>query len=135
MNIIVNTDGASRGNPGPASIGFVIKEEQGQILHQEGKCIGITTNNVAEYSAVLKALRYIKEHLKEAKMIKVYMDSQLVARQLSGLYKIKNSTLKPLFDQIKILQFDLGTVEYIHIPRAENFLADRMANKALDEQS
>lgn len=135
MNLIVNTDGASRGNPGPASWGYVVKSDDGVIRHQEGQAIGIATNNVAEYSAVLSALEYIRDHFahKAPHEIEVVADSQLVVRQLSGLYRIKNPTLRKIFDQIKFLEYELGMVSYTHVPRERNFIADRLANKALDE--
>lgn len=135
MNLTINTDGASRGNPGPASYGFVIKESGGPILHQEGKVIGITTNNIAEYTAVLSALAYIKKNLNKntPHKIEVITDSQLIARQLDGSFKIKNENLKVLYLQIKKLEPELGFITYRNVPRAQNFIADRMANKALDE--
>src|SRR5258708_28120998 len=123
MNLIINTDGASRGNPGLSSYGFIIKTDDGVILHQEGKFIGHATNNIAEYTAVLKALEYVKNHFqrKAPHQIQMVMDSQLVAQQLSGVYKIKHPGLKPLFEGIKILEFDLGRVDYKNVPRAQNF--------------
>ncbi len=136
MHLIVNTDGASRGNPGKASYGFVIKSPEGVILHQEGQTIGINTNNVAEYSGVLYALLYIKEHFdkKAPHQIEVIADSQLIAQQLSGNYKVRNANLKLLFDQIKSLEFELGHVSYRNVPRAQNTLADKLANLALDRE-
>ena len=135
MNLIINTDGASRGNPGAASYGFVIKDgKSGTILHQEGKVIGHATNNIAEYTAVLKGFEYIKNHYshKAPHKIKLVADSKLIVEQLSGRYKLKNPKLKILFDQIKIIEFDLGEISYQHVPRAQNFIADRLANNALD---
>lgn len=134
MILIVNTDGASRGNPGPASYGYIIKTDTGVILHQEGKRIGKATNNVAEYTAVLKALSYIKENFakKAPHEIEVISDSQLIVRQLAGLYKIKNKPLKEIFTSIKILEMGLGTVKFKNVPREQNFIADRLANQALD---
>lgn len=136
MNLIVNTDGACRGNPGPASYGFVIKTKEGVILHQEGNEIGEATNNIAEYTAVLASLEYIKKNYsnKRPHQINLLTDSQLIAKQLSGLYKLKNQRLKELFYEIKILEFEVGAVNYINVPREKNFLADRLANKALDQE-
>lgn len=127
---MIFTDGASRGNPGPASYGFVIKENN-KIFYQEGKFIGVTTNNVAEYTAVLQALKYAKNQ-KDIKEIIIYCDSKLVAEQLSGNFKIKAKHLKPLIEQIKILEMELGEVSYQHIPRSQNSEADKLANQALD---
>lgn len=136
MDLIIHTDGASRGNPGPASYGYIIQSKDGVILHQEGKILGIQTNNVAEYTGVLSALTYIKEHFskKAPHQIKLIADSRLVVEQLSGRYKIKNPNLKLLLEQIKILEMDLGRIVYEHTPRENNFIADRLANQALDKQ-
>ncbi len=136
MNLIINTDGASRGNPGKASYGYIIKDGNGVIHHQEGKTIGITTNNVAEYSAVLSALTYIRDHYskKAPHSILVVSDSQLIAQQLAGNYKVKNEKLKKIYYNIKELEIELGAVSYKNVPRAENFIADRLANQALDNE-
>jgi ribonuclease HI len=136
MDLLVNTDGASRGNPGKSSYGFVIKVRGGAILHEEGKTIGIATNNTAEYMAVVEALRYIKNRwgAKGPHLVEVEADSKLVVEQLSGNFKLKKPHLKVLFDQIKLLEMELGTVFYKHIPRGENFIADRLANQALDRK-
>lgn len=134
MDLIVNTDGASRGNPGPASYGYVIKNKDGVILHQEGKKIGVATNNIAEYTAVLSALEYINNNYshKLPHQILILADSQLIVRQLSGIYKIKNIGLREIFYKIKELELTLVNVTYKHIYRQENFVADRLANIALD---
>lgn len=135
MHLIINTDGASRGNPGKASYGFVIKKKDGDILHKQGEAIGVATNNVAEYQAVLSAFEYVDWRWGKdvPHSIEVITDSQLIASQLSGKYRIKNPNLRVLFDKIKSLEFDLGRVEYRNVPRSENSLADSLANKALDD--
>lgn len=134
MKLIVFTDGASRGNPGPASYGFTVADGSGKLLYEEGKYIGITTNNVAEYTAVLEALKTIKKNFAAGGpvSIEIYADSKLVIEQLSGRYKIKSVHLKPLIEEIKILSFELGGVLHTHVPRAKNTGADRLANLALD---
>lgn len=135
MKITVCTDGASRGNPGEASYGFIIMDEKKQILYQEGRCIGIATNNAAEYSAVLEALKKIKSSFtKEISGITLYADSKLVTEQLAGRYKVKSKNLKPLIEQIKILAIELGGVIYKHVPRLQNAQADKLANLALDNK-
>ncbi len=135
MKIIINTDGAARGNPGPASYGFVIRNEEGKVIYEEGKAIGVDTNNVAEYTAVLRAFEYlISLDKRDFDEVRVLADSQLIVRQLSGIYKIKNLKLKQLYEKIKILEFDLPPVSYDSIPREENSLADAMANLALDRE-
>lgn len=134
MHLIINTDGASRGNPGKASYGFLIKTDTGVILHQEGRYIGTDTNNVAEYTAVLKALEYIHEQYskKAPHQIQVIADSLLIISQLGGRFKVKSPKLKIIFEKIKILEMDLGVITYKHVFRKDNFLADRLANQALD---
>lgn len=135
MKIAVYTDGASRGNPGEASYGFIVTDERKQILCQEGRCIGIATNNEAEYTAVLEVLKKIKSSLaKEISGITLYADSKLVTEQLSGRYKVKSKNLKPLVEQIKILALELGGVVYKHVPRLQNAQADKLANLALDHK-
>ncbi|MBI4036524.1 ribonuclease HI family protein [Candidatus Daviesbacteria bacterium] len=148
MKLIIYTDGACRGNPGPASYGFTISSEEGKLLHEEGKFIGVTTNNVAEYTAVLEALKHAQQEYAPPASpasrgergepaggleIELYADSKLVAEQLSGRYKIKNPRLKAIFEQIKILELNIGRVFYNHIPRFKNTLADKLANQALDK--
>lgn len=136
MRLIIYTDGASRGNPGPASYGFTIEDERGHLLYEEGEYIGTTTNNVAEYTAVLEALRYVKEKFanKTALGVELYADSKLVAEQLSGRFKVKSRHLKPIIEKIKILSLELGGVVYSHVPRSKNVFADKLANQALDSR-
>lgn len=136
MKLIIYTDGASRGNPGPAAYGFTISDRWGRLLHQEGRFIGRTTNNVAEYTAVLQALKHVKEQFASQRPLQIELlaDSQLVARQLAGHYKIKAKHLKPLIEQIKILALELGGVIFDHIPRFQNTQADKLANQALDSR-
>ena len=135
MKLIIYTDGAARGNPGPASYGFVILDQGGKVIHKEGKYIGHATNNVAEYKAVLEALKHVKSHFGDkVQGVEIFADSKLVAEQLSGNYKIKAPHLKPIIGKIKILEFEMGGVIYGHIPRSQNYLADRLANQALDNK-
>lgn len=134
MKLIINTDGASRGNPGRAAYGFLIRDIKGGVLARVGRMIGIQTNNFAEYSAVLEALRYVKKNLSRngSFEIEVVTDSQLIAEQLSGNYRVKNLVLKRLFNQIKVLEEEVGDVTYKSVPREENRAADLLANMALD---
>lgn len=134
MKLIIYTDGASRGNPGHSSYGFSIQDTFGKTIYEEGKYIGIVTNNFAEYSAVLASLEYVKDNLDKATAINFLMDSKLVAEQLSGRYKIKSHNLIPLINKIRELEKSLGSISYKHIPRALNFKADSLANKALDSR-
>lgn len=134
MNFVIHTDGASRGNPGPAACGLVIQSADEVIWVQDGKYLGVATNNVAEYSAVLWALQRLVTDFSKFLPSKVEfrLDSLLLAKQLGGDYKVKSPHLKTLFNLIKELELRVGSVRYMYTPREKNFLADRMANKALD---
>ena len=136
MKLIIYTDGASRGNPGHASYGFTISDGSGKLLYEEGRYIGTATNNVAEYTAVLAALKFVEKKFVKRKQlsIELYADSKLVAEQLSGRFKVKALHLRPIIEKIKILSLGLGRVIYSHIPRSKNFEADRLANLALDSR-
>lgn len=131
---IIFADGASRGNPGLASVGFLIKSSDGVIWVEDGLYLGTATNNVAEYSAVKLALKRLIDDFSNLLPVEVEVrvDSQLIARQLAGLYKIKNRALKTIFADIKQLEKMAGKINYIHIPRNQNFIADKLANQALD---
>lgn len=136
--IIAYTDGGSRGNPGPAALGVVIKNARGDVLKKYGEALGVRTNNEAEYEAVLFALKKIKQLFGKEKIktitVEIRMDSELVQRQLSGEYKIEEEKLFPLFIKIHNLQIDFDTVLFVHIPREQNHEADRMVNEALDSR-
>ncbi len=128
----VFTDGGARGNPGPAAVGVVILDEKDNMISRSGKFIGITTNNVAEYSALIEALELLKEI--DAYRIVFYTDSNLVYSQIKGLWKIKSPDLKVLNEQAKKMLYSLPNYDFVHIPREKNKDADRLVNKALDEQ-
>ena len=134
MKLIIFTDGASRGNPGHASYGFTISEEDGKLIFEEGRYIGVETNNVAEYTAVLEAFKWIKENIKESVAIKLFADSKLVAEQLSGKWKIKNANLRLIFEKIKTQELSFESVTYTHVYREKNTIADLLANQALDNR-
>lgn len=129
-SVVVHTDGASRGNPGPASIGVVIAREDGQVLLEVGEALGATTNNVAEYTAVIRALERAAEM--GARRVRVMMDSQLVVRQLNGSYRVKHPEMIPLYRRVLELIQKFEAVTFEHVPREENSEADRLANQALD---
>ena len=138
--LIINTDGGARGNPGPAAVGVVIRimNNELRIKSKEGvkfgKHIGDATNNVAEYTAVIEALNYLKAHDIYSEKIDFFLDANLVVQQLSGIFKIKNPTLKDLFLKIRFLEKDVGRgVTYTHVPREKNKEADRLVNEVLDE--
>lgn len=137
--LTIYTDGGSRGNPGPAAFGYVIKDANGNMLKGHGEAIGKATNNEAEYQAVIAALKKAKQMLGKEKSkrthMEVRMDSELAVRQLSGAYKIENEKLQPLFMKIWNLRVELGgNISFAHIPREENKEADRMVNEALDAE-
>ena len=124
------TDGGARGNPGPAAYGFVLEAEDGTVLAAEGAPIGIATNNVAEYSGLVAGLRKALElHVPE---VEVVSDSELLVKQMRGEYRVKNEALRGLFLEAGALARDLESVEYRHVKRAHNELADRLVNEALD---
>lgn len=131
----VFTDGGARGNPGPAAIGVVVFDAAGKQLVKFGKTIGSTTNNVAEYSAVIAALEWVKQKDTTVE-VHCFLDSELVARQLEGRYKVKNAKLIPLFFQVRQLVLALGgRVSFTHVARAYNHHADCLVNEALDGTS
>jgi len=126
--VIIYSDGASRGNPGEAAIGVVIKDEHGQIVASISKRIGRTTNNQAEYQAVIAALeKAIRMGVRE---VELKADSELVVKQLKGEYRVKRVTLKPLYERVRQLQGKLELLTVRHIPREQNAEADNLANKA-----
>lgn len=135
---ILFTDGGSRGNPGPAAIGAVIADSSGKTIKSYGKAIGRKTNNEAEYEAVVFALAKVKALVGKEKAkittLTVFLDSELVARQLGGVYKIEEERLFPLFIKIWNLRLDFARVTFEHIPREKNREADRMVNEALDKE-
>lgn len=134
--LTIYTDGGARGNPGPAAYGFVITDEKGSLIYEEGKTIGVNTNNVAEYSAVVESLRWVLSNIHDPiSNIQFFMDSKLVCEQMSGRWKIKNENLRNLYFTIKDLENKLGAqVTYKHVYREKNKEADALVNKALDDE-
>lgn len=136
MKYYINTDGGSRGNPGNAAYGFVIKDAHGKILASEGKFMGHATNNEAEYSAVVFGLRHLKNILgdeSEGSDVEILADSELLVRQMNGIYKVKNERLIKLFMEVWNSKSNFKSVIFTHVRRAQNKEADAMVNKALDE--
>jgi ribonuclease HI len=135
MKYLIHTDGGSRGNPGPAASAFVATDEAGDLIYQEGFYIGDTTNNQAEYRAVLFALNWFLKQQLPNPQVNFFLDSLLVVNQLRGLYKIKNPDLLPIYQDIRDL-IDAGNIKiaFTHIPREKNSLADALVNKVLDSQ-
>ena len=131
--LTVFTDGASRGNPGPAGAAAVLVDESGACLDEVLRYLGQATNNVAEYSALIMGLARARDLGAEA--VEVVTDSELLARQWNGEYRVKNKTLRPLFEEAKELARSFGEIEVRHVRRSENSRADAAANRAIDEKS
>jgi ribonuclease HI len=127
------TDGGSRGNPGPAAFAYVLEAEDGTVLDARGEAIGVATNNVAEYQALVAGL----ERAAEAGVseLEVVSDSELLVRQMQGAYRVKNRALQELFVEASRLAREIGKVTYRAVRREHNELADRLVNEALDAAS
>jgi ribonuclease HI len=133
--IVVYCDGGARGNPGPAAIGVII-ERGGRVIGKYGEIIGERTNNEAEYEAIIFALKKLKHLFGKRKIkdleVEIRMDSELVARQLAGKYKIEEERLFPLFIKIWNLKMNFGNISFTEIPREQNNEADKLLNEELD---
>ncbi len=137
--IIIYTDGGSRGNPGKAAIGVVFCNEKEQIIKKYGEYLGDQlTNNEAEYSAVIFALKKFKtlfgKAIAEKSEVEFRADSELMVKQLNGEYKIENEKIQKFFMEIWNLKIDFNSIKFKHIPREKNKEADRLVNEALDQQ-
>ena len=130
MKVVLNVDGGARGNPGPAAIGVVVSSPEGEVLEEVAETIGVATNNVAEYRALIMGLE--RAHALGANEVEIINDSELVAKQLTGAYKVKHPAMKPLHaEAIAALRgFDSWRVR--SVPRAQNARADELVNQALD---
>jgi len=128
--MVIHTDGASRGNPGPAAVGVVFSQKDGPELAEFCATIGKATNNVAEYRAVVAALEHCQRW--KVKRVHLYMDSELIVRQMHGVYRVKSPDLRPLYQQASFLAKGLREFKVKHVKRAQNGHADALANKALD---
>ncbi len=128
--LTVNVDGGARGNPGPAAIGIVLRDGDGEVLGEVGETIGEATNNVAEYRALLRGIELAAEH--GAAELELVGDSELIVRQVEGRYKVKNAGMKELHEEVKraLRKFDSWTIR--HVRRENNSDADRLVNEALD---
>lgn len=136
--INIYTDGGSRGNPGPSAASVFIKDDRGNLIFKSGRCIGNSTNNIAEYRAALDALDWVVKNqtlCKKEEQINFYTDSLLMYSQIIGVYKVKNQTLKKLLGQLKNLEEQIEIpIKYLHIGRELNKEADELVNIALDNQ-
>lgn len=126
---VLHTDGGARGNPGPAGIGIFLQiEDEDRIEY--GEYIGKATNNVAEYTALLRGLEMAKE--RNVSAIECYLDSELVVKQLNGQYRVKNADLKAIFLQTKTTANTFESVSFTHVRREKNKIADKLVNQAID---
>ena len=128
--VIINADGAARGNPGPAAIGATIKDDKGNLVASISRRIGKATNNQAEYRAIIAGLE--KAVKLGARQVKVYSDSELVVKQINGKYRVKNTSLRILYENVVKLIGSLEKFSIQHVPRARSTEVDNLANKALD---
>lgn len=135
MKLLLNTDGGSRGNPGPAAYGYVIQDVSNlaavKLLEKCGNYLGITTNNVAEYQGLLAGVKWVVAHHPQSEL-QIKMDSLLIVNQIKGLYKVKSPDLFPLFQEVRGLLFKLPKWSIEHTYREGNSLADSLVNEALD---
>ncbi len=126
------TDGASRGNPGPAGAGVVLFDDKEREICTRAKYLGRCTNNVAEYQALILGLQAAREI--GCRKPAIFLDSELIVRQITGRYKVKNATLKPLFAKVQNLLQGFDSYTVAHVPRAQNSRADELANQGIDER-
>jgi probable phosphoglycerate mutase len=129
--VVAYIDGGARGNPGPAGYGVRIEQPDGTLVEEFGDSIGIATNNVAEYRALIAALEWARAH--GHSQVHVRSDSLLLVQQMLGNYKVKNAGLQPLYARARLLALEIGRVTFEHVARARNAHADRLANAAMDE--
>ena len=130
MKATLYTDGGSRGNPGPAAAAYVLETEDGTVLEARGEVIGVATNNVAEYRALVAGLAKALE--RGVDEVEVVSDSELVVKQMNGEYRVKNAALVELSLEAARLARQIGRVRYRSVRREENEIADRLVNEALD---
>jgi len=128
-----NIDGGSRGNPGPAAYGVVVRDAKGEVVARLKKYIGQNTNNVAEYYGLIAALDYAESH--GIRALRIESDSELLVKQMRGQYKVKSSDLRPLFERARKMAQGLESFRIDHVYREQNREADALANQALDETS
>ncbi len=124
------SDGGSRGNPGIAGAGFVLTQADGAVITQGCKKLGIATNNVAEYTALIFGIQAAQKN--GVKNLRCMLDSELVVKQVNGEYKVKHPDMKPLFAEVQKLAANFDSISFEHIPREQNAVADSLANKAMD---
>ncbi len=130
MSLRIYTDGGSLNNPGPAAYAFAVYRDN-ELIYSEGKAIGVATNNVAEYTGLIKMLEWLKSHSQNDAVV-VFSDSQLMVNQVNGLFKVKNAAIREFILKIRGLEQEIGlTIVYKHIPREKNSFTDSLVKKAL----
>jgi probable phosphoglycerate mutase len=129
--ITAYTDGGSRGNPGPAGYGVRIEDDKGQLIEELYESLGVATNNVAEYRGLLAALRWARD--RRVTSLRVRSDSELLVKQMKGIYRVKHPGLQPLHHEAQQLARQIGRVVFEHVRREQNAEADRLANHAMDD--
>jgi ribonuclease HI len=133
-------DGGARGNPGPAASAFIVYDSHHQEIHRQGIYLGQSTNNQAEYTAVLTALQWLTDQRKTGtsiQLVNFYLDSLLIVNQISGIFKVKDLKLKPLYYQIISLKNSMSQIRitFLYLPRAQNAAADYLVNTTIDSSS
>ena len=132
-HLVAHVDGGARGNPGPAGYGVVIEDQHRKPIAKFSHYLGHRTNNFAEYSGLIAALNYVLEHKHSA--LRVLSDSELMVRQMNGVYKVRSPELRPLYEQARMLARRLNWFRIEHIRREQNAEADRLANEAMDRKA
>jgi ribonuclease HI len=130
LKLIVNVDGGARGNPGPAAIGAVVRDAGGEVVAEAAETIGVATNNVAEYRALMRGIELAVEN--GATELELYGDSELVVKQVRGEYRVKDANLKPLHAEVRAALAGVGSWSFGHVRRENNADADALVNQALD---
>lgn len=132
-HLVAHVDGGARGNPGPAGYGVVVEDQQGKPIAEFSRYLGHHTNNFAEYSGLIAALNYALEHQHPA--LRVLSDSELMVRQMNGVYKVRSPELRPLYEEAGRLSRKLQWFRIEHVRREKNAEADRLANEAMDRKA
>ncbi len=131
MKLLLNCDGGSRGNPGPAAYGFVIQDSAGIILDKCGNYLGVTTNNQAEYAGLIAGVRWVVDHHPLAELT-IQMDSLLIVNQIKGEFKVKHPDIIPRYREAMVFLARLPKYSISYVPRAQNAQADELVNQTLD---
>jgi ribonuclease HI len=133
VEAVLFADGGSRGNPGPAASAAVLLDPGGELVEEIGAYLGVATNNVAEWTALVIGLEAAAK--RGIRRLRIRLDSELVVKQLRGEYRVKHAGLQPLYDRARRLLRGFSEVEIAHVPRKENSLADRLVNRLLDQEA